>query len=116
MLSILHTQSRAHELIGMHTCLRAAQIYILRTRAKLATRPLSTVPDLKSHFCFFNASVSFSFSLFCKTVWFKNSRFVALIGGLFLALSKITLEITNEKMQGVARLLEGGISQSTQTE
>lgn len=32
MLSILYTQSHAHRLICMHTCLREAQIYILRTR------------------------------------------------------------------------------------
>lgn len=58
----------------MHTCLRKAQIYILRTRAKLATHPFSITPDHKSQFWCFNSSVSFSFSLFCKTVWFKKNK------------------------------------------
>lgn len=40
VLSILHTQSHAHRLIRMYTCLREAQVCILRTRAKLVTQSL----------------------------------------------------------------------------
>lgn len=60
MLSVLDTQSHAHRLISMHTCLGLARVCILR-RARLTTHHLSIAPDLKSQIWWFNSSVSFPF-------------------------------------------------------
>lgn len=73
MLSILHTQTLAHTLICMHTCHKEATAYILGTRATLTTCSPCITPGLKRQIWCFNSSISFSFSLFCKTVCFKTS-------------------------------------------
>lgn len=74
MLAILHTQTYAHTLICMHTCLREAPDYDMGTRAKLITCSLFFTPGLKSQIWCFISSICFSLSLFCKTVSFKNSK------------------------------------------
>lgn len=73
MLSILHTQTHTHTPIRMHTCHKEATAYILGTRASLTTCSPCITPGLKCQIWCFNSSISFSFSLFCKTVCFKIS-------------------------------------------